>query len=262
MKSVLITTPSQTGGLRPQNCIWSWVSASMCWKWWWKCWNITKSAVGGHHKSSQRNRKNTILKFVRTHWTNMSLKATVLCITSLLVMTCGVTTMSWGQNGSPWSGDVNSPWNTKFSTQPLLGKVMCTAFWDKKRVILLDFLETEQTGGWCPYLCQGGWSLMILEVPSNPSHSMILWLCRITKLTYLCILGYELSFHLDGSLLLDGGSSKDPGLTFRKWKQLQKSFLMSVESWNKKKVLFCNNCGAGVRNTELRIKLKNETSVA
>ena len=30
-------------------------------------------------------------------------------------------------------------------------------------------------GGWWPCLPQAGWSLMILEVPSNPSHSMILW---------------------------------------------------------------------------------------
>ena len=29
-------------------------------------------------------------------------------------------------------------------------------------------------GGWWPCLWQGGWSLVILEVPSNPSHSMIL----------------------------------------------------------------------------------------
>ena len=28
--------------------------------------------------------------------------------------------------------------------------------------------------GWWPCLWQGGWSLMILQVPSNPSHSMIL----------------------------------------------------------------------------------------
>ena len=29
-------------------------------------------------------------------------------------------------------------------------------------------------GGWWPCLWQRGWSFMILEVPSNPSHSMIL----------------------------------------------------------------------------------------
>jgi len=30
-------------------------------------------------------------------------------------------------------------------------------------------------GGWQPWLQQGGWNLVILGVPSNPSHSMILW---------------------------------------------------------------------------------------
>jgi len=30
-------------------------------------------------------------------------------------------------------------------------------------------------GGWWPCLRQGGWCFMILEVPSNPSHSMNLW---------------------------------------------------------------------------------------
>jgi len=29
-------------------------------------------------------------------------------------------------------------------------------------------------GGWWPCLWRGGWSFMIFEVPSNPSHSMIL----------------------------------------------------------------------------------------
>ena len=29
-------------------------------------------------------------------------------------------------------------------------------------------------GGWWPSLWQGGWNLMILEIPSNPRHSMIL----------------------------------------------------------------------------------------
>ena len=31
-------------------------------------------------------------------------------------------------------------------------------------------------GGWQPCLWQGSWSLMILRVPSNPSHSVILWI--------------------------------------------------------------------------------------
>ena len=35
--------------------------------------------------------------------------------------------------------------------------------------------STIRYGGWQPCLRQGGWSLMVLEVPSNPSRSMILW---------------------------------------------------------------------------------------
>ena len=35
--------------------------------------------------------------------------------------------------------------------------------------------SSARSGGWWPCLCQGGWNLMILRVPSNPNHSMILW---------------------------------------------------------------------------------------
>ena len=40
---------------------------------------------------------------------------------------------------------VNSPSKKKFKTLPSAGKVMCTVFWDKKGVILLDFPEPRQT---------------------------------------------------------------------------------------------------------------------
>jgi len=40
---------------------------------------------------------------------------------------------------------VNSPSKEKFKTQASAGKVMCTVFWDRKGVILLDFLEPGQT---------------------------------------------------------------------------------------------------------------------
>ena len=35
-------------------------------------------------------------------------------------------------------------------------------------------------GGWWPCLQQAGWSVMILEVPSNPRQSMILWFYDLT----------------------------------------------------------------------------------
>ena len=70
---------------------------------------------------------------------------TVSWITSLLVMRHGVTTVSQNQN-SPRSGDMWIPHQTTSSkTQPSAGKVMCVVFWDRKEVILLDFLELEQT---------------------------------------------------------------------------------------------------------------------
>ena len=37
------------------------------------------------------------------------------------------------------------PWKKKFKALPSMGKVMCTVFWDRKVVILLDFLEPGQT---------------------------------------------------------------------------------------------------------------------
>jgi hypothetical protein len=40
---------------------------------------------------------------------------------------------------------LNSPSKKKFNTLPSAGKVMCTVFWDRKGVILLDFLEPGLT---------------------------------------------------------------------------------------------------------------------
>ena len=40
---------------------------------------------------------------------------------------------------------VNSPLKKKFKTLPSAGKVMCTVFWNRRGVILLDFLESGQT---------------------------------------------------------------------------------------------------------------------
>jgi len=40
---------------------------------------------------------------------------------------------------------VNSPLKKKFKMLPSAGKVMCTVFWDRNGVILLDFLEPGQT---------------------------------------------------------------------------------------------------------------------
>lgn len=63
---------------------------------------------------THRNRKSTLYKIVRTYGTNTRLKVTVSWNASLPVTRCGVTTMTWSQNDSPWSGDMNSPMNKKF----------------------------------------------------------------------------------------------------------------------------------------------------
>jgi hypothetical protein len=39
----------------------------------------------------------------------------------------------------------NSPSKKRFKARPLVGKVMCIVFWDSKGVILLDFLQPENT---------------------------------------------------------------------------------------------------------------------
>ena len=40
--------------------------------------------------------------------------------------------------------------------------------------VALGSLSSTRYGGWWPCMRQEGWSSMILEVPSNPSHSMTL----------------------------------------------------------------------------------------
>ena len=145
IKSISIASSTRIGGLWLGNCVWSWISASVRWKQWWQHWNITKFAPGGSHKCSYRNIKNTVCKFVGTYLTNTRLKVTISWFASLPVMRCGVTTTSWSQNGSPWSGDMNCPSKKRFKTLPSVSKVMCTVFWGTKGVILLDFLEPRQT---------------------------------------------------------------------------------------------------------------------
>jgi len=106
MTSVSISSSARIGGLWIEKCVRSWISASMRWKRWWQCWNITKFAPGGSHECSYRNIKNTAFKFVRTSWTNTRLKVIFSSITSSPVTRCGVTTTSRSQNGSPWSGNM------------------------------------------------------------------------------------------------------------------------------------------------------------
>ena len=60
-----------------------------------------------------------------------------------IIIISGLTSMSWSENRSPWSSNVNSPWKKKkkYKIQPSVDKVMCAVCWDRKGMILLDFLE-------------------------------------------------------------------------------------------------------------------------
>ena len=105
---------------------------------------ILQFAPGVSHECSHRNIKNTVCQFVRTYWTSMRLKVTVSWITSSPVMRCGVTTKpEYKWQSMDWR-HVNSPSKKELKMLPSVDKVMCTVFWDRKGVILLDFLEPKQ----------------------------------------------------------------------------------------------------------------------
>ena len=124
------------------------------------------------HECSHSNRKNNVCVFVMTYWTNTSLKVTVSRITSLLVMRSSISPMGWSQNGSPMCGDRWIPHQRKSSRQLSVGRAISTVFWDRNRVILLDFLETEQSIDlaailWCWLSCR-------LEIPVRPEKLTLL----------------------------------------------------------------------------------------
>ena len=68
----------------------------------------------------------SVCKFVMQ--TNKKLKVTVSWIASLLMMRHSITTMSWNQNSSPWSGNMNFLLKKKFKIQPSAGRMICTVF--------------------------------------------------------------------------------------------------------------------------------------
>ena len=83
-------------------------------------------------------------KFLRTCWMNMKLKASVTCVASP-VTRHGVTTMSQIKSSSLCGGDMWIPHWGKSSKQPSATKVMCAVSWNRKRLVLLVFLEPRQT---------------------------------------------------------------------------------------------------------------------
>jgi len=88
------------------------------------------------------------------------MEVAVSWITSLPMTRCGVTTISWSQNDSPWSGNVNSPLKKNFKMQLLAGKEICTILWDRKGEIFLDFLKLEQ-------------NVILLTKPKTQSFSQV-----------------------------------------------------------------------------------------
>lgn len=46
---VSIISSMQINGLWSGNCVWSWISASVCWKQQWQCWNIAKFVPDSSH---------------------------------------------------------------------------------------------------------------------------------------------------------------------------------------------------------------------
>lgn len=65
MNRILISSSVQISGLQSRR----WISASVCWKWWWQCWNITTFALVRSYVCSHRNWKDIIFRFIRTYWT-------------------------------------------------------------------------------------------------------------------------------------------------------------------------------------------------
>ena len=59
--------------------------------------------------------------------------------------------------------DKTSQSKKKFQTLPSAGKVMCAVFWDRKSVILLDFLEPRQTINSDQYIAMLSWRLKFPE---------------------------------------------------------------------------------------------------
>ena len=140
MTRVSISSFMQIGGLQSWNCVQSWISASMHWKWRWQHWCIAKFVPGGSHECSHRSKENTICKFVRLYWTNKRPFP-------------GSHYYWWWDMTSPlWAGVKTTvhrvvTWTThqRKSSRCSPQWVMCTVFWNRTGMILLDFLEPTQS---------------------------------------------------------------------------------------------------------------------
>ena len=111
----------------------------------WQHWNVMKFALGGSHKCLHRSRKNTVCKFLRTYWINARLTVAVSWITSLPVTRHGVISVTRVKMAVHGMATPEFLIKENFRKQPSVGKVTCTVFWDRKEMILLNFLGRGQT---------------------------------------------------------------------------------------------------------------------
>lgn len=72
--------------------------------------------------------------------------------------TKGVTIMNWNQNNSAWMATWKFQIKDKILTMQMsVGKVLCTLFWDRKGMVLLDFMEFKQAIKSDHYITDPGW---------------------------------------------------------------------------------------------------------
>ena len=113
MKSISISSYVWIGKLWLENCVWSWISASVSWKWWWGCCNIVKFAPDGSSNTQTGTEKTPHASF------------------------SGLVEPMWGwawqfpESHHYWWWGMVSP--------------SCPITWDRKGVFLLEFLEFGQT---------------------------------------------------------------------------------------------------------------------
>ena len=162
MKSVSISLSIQISRLQPENSVWCLISVSVCWKWWWQCWSVTKFVPRESHKCSHRQRRierTLYSKFVRIYWTNMELKVTVSG--DFWWLKIGVLGMvTW------------IPYRRKTSRNSSK-QVMCTVFWDRKGVVHLDFLEPSYTINSEHYIAMLSWRLELSESGQRRRQSLL-----------------------------------------------------------------------------------------
>ena len=127
------------------NCVQCWTSASVCWKQWWQCWNITKFVPGWSHECLHGKGKHCMQvcqKLLSQYKAEGS--GFLDCIVTGEEMWCHLFELESKQQSKEWQ-HVNSPLKKKFKMQPSEGIINGAVFWDKEGVILINFLKLWQS---------------------------------------------------------------------------------------------------------------------